>query len=119
MLRRYKKKYLTFSQRGKIQKRCDELDTNKEDGGLLSPLESKFSDKKYAFSSSHPGSNFSHLAELTLPVNPKVSLPPGKLCNIELLKIAESEIDDTVKENREYYAKWYSLCFICFKRSKI
>ncbi len=38
----YKKKYLTFIQMGKIQKRCDEQDTDKEDDDLLSPLESKF-----------------------------------------------------------------------------
>ena len=98
----------------KIQKTCDELDTDKEDNGLLSSLESKFSGKKYAFKSTHPGRCFSHLAELTLPVIPKISLPRGKLCNIELLKIAESEVDDTIKDYREYYAKMALLMFYPF-----
>ena len=74
----------------------------------------KFSYETYLFVSSHPDSNFSHLAELTLHVIPKISLPRGKLCDIELLKIAESENDDTVKENREYYAKMALLMFYPF-----
>ena len=113
--RRYKKKYLTFSQMGKIQKRCDELDTDEEDDNLLSPLESKFSGKKYPFKSSHPGSHFSHLAELNLPVIPKISLPGGKLCDIELLKMTESVADEAVEENREYYAKMALLMFYPFR----
>ena len=63
----YKKKYLAFSQMGKIQKGCDELDTDKEDDDLISTLESKFSGKKNPFKRSHPGSHFSHLDECNLP----------------------------------------------------
>ena len=78
---------------GKILKRCDELDTDKEDNDLLSSLESKFSGKKYPFKRSYPGSHFSHPAELNLPVIPKIYLPRGKLCNIDLLKMTKSEVD--------------------------
>ena len=115
MSSRYKKKYLTFSQMNKIQKRCDELDSDEEDVDILSPLESKFSGKKYPFKRTHPGSDFSHLAELNLPVIPKISLPGGKLCDIDNLNITESEIDDDVRENREYYAKMALLMFYPFR----
>ena len=111
----YKKKYLTFCQIEKIKRKCDELDTDEENDDLFSPLENKFSGNKYAFSSTHPGWLFSHLAELSLPVIPKISLPRGKLCDIELLKIAETEVDDTVKDFREYYAKMARLKFYPFR----
>jgi hypothetical protein len=111
----YQKKSLTFSQPDKIRKRFDELDTDKGDDDLLSSLESKFSVKKNPFKRSHPGSHFSHLAELNRPVIPKISLPGGKLCNIDLLKMTESKIYVKVKEKREYYAKWHCLCSIHFE----
>ncbi len=114
MLSVYKKKYLALSQMGKIRKICDELDTDEEDNDLLSLLENKFSGKKYPFKRSHPGSHFSNLAELNLPVILKISLPGGKLCNINLLKMTKSEINEEVKENREYYTKMALLMFYLF-----
>ena len=83
---------------GKIQKRCDKLDSDKEDNDFLSPLENKFSGKKYPFKSSYPGSHVLYLAELKLPIIPKLSLPGGKLCDIELLKWTKSEVDEMVQE---------------------
>ena len=115
MSRRYKKKYLTFKEMGKIQKRCDELLSDEEDDDILSPLETKYSGKKYAFKRTHPGALFSHLAELNLPVIPKISLPGGKLCDIELLKLSDSDVDETVQEHREYYAKMALLMFYPFR----
>ena len=58
---------------------------------------------------------FSHLVEPTFPFISKISLPKGKLCDIELLKITEREVDEVVKDNQEYYAKIALLMFYLFQ----
>ena len=58
---------------------------------------------------------FSHLAELAFPVIPKILLLKGKLCDIELLKITEEDVDELVQENRQHYAKMAMLMFHPFQ----
>ena len=64
---------------------------------------------------SHPGSQFSHLAELNCDVISKLSLPEGKLCDIELLRLGEIDIDDDVKDIKEDYAKMALIMFYPFR----
>ena len=67
------------------------------------------------FQSSHPGSKFCHLAELKQEVIPKISLPREKLCNIKMLHINESIMNDSVKQYREDYANMVLLMFYPFR----
>ena len=65
----------------------------------------------FEFKSSHPGSKFTHLAEFKHEVIPKIFIPKGKLCNIEMLDINKCIVDNSVKEYREDYAKMALLMF--------
>jgi len=71
--------------------------------------------RKFAFSDSHPGKKFSHLAKLVLPVIPKVSLPKGKLCKIEDLELNSSNPSVETVSCREDYAKMALLMFYPFR----
>ena len=56
------------------------------------------------------------MSKLVLHVIPKLSLPRGKLCNIELLKIDVSDPDADAVVLREQYAKIALLMFYQFCR---
>ena len=69
----------------------------------------------YEFQSSHPGSKFCYLAGLQHKVIPKISLPREKLCNIEMLYINKSIVNDGVTQYREDYAMMALLMFYSFQ----
>ena len=56
------------------------------------------------------------MSKLVLHVIPKLSLPRGKLCNIELLKIDVNDSDTDTVLLREQYAKIALLMFYPFCR---
>ncbi len=102
----------------KVQERIAELDSDEEDDDIFSSLQGKSWNKKYPFKKSHPGYHFSQLVQLKLPVIPKISLPRGKLPDIALLKMNDSEVDEAVSERREYYAKMALLMFYPFRTAE-
>jgi hypothetical protein len=76
----------------------------------------KFTGTIYPFKQTHPGARFSHLAELVHEVIPKISLPGnGTLCDVELLRLNNSEVDDYTTTLRENYAKMALLMFHPFQ----
>lgn len=115
MSTKYKKKYLTFKEMERIETRCAELDSDEEHDNIFLSPQNKFSGNKFPFKKTHEGFFFSHLAELKIPVIPKISLPGGKLCDIELLKLTEVNVDEMTHESREYYAKMALLMFYPFR----
>ena len=71
--------------------------------------------RKFTFSDSHPGKSFSHLVKLKLPVIPKISLPKGKLCKVEDLKLNSSNPSVETVSCREDYAKMALMIFYPFR----
>ena len=71
--------------------------------------------RKFTFSDSHPGKSFSHLVKLKLPVIPKISLPKGKLCKVEDLKLNSSNPSVETVSCREDYAKMALMMFYPFR----
>ena len=108
----YKKLCKTFKEMKTT--RCATTDNNDDDDDNNN--NHNFEKKKYSFSSSHPGLHFSHLTKLLLPVIPKISLPKGKLCKIEDLKLNSSNPSIEAKACREDYAKMALLMFYPFRR---
>ena len=74
-----------------------------------------FSGNIFEFKTSHPGSKFSHLAEFKHEFIPKISLPEGEPCNIEKLCMNEEDMDKSVKQHQENYAKMALLIFYPFR----
>ena len=95
-----------------IDKLCDDDEYDENEHQTYADL---FSGDIFEFKPSHPGSKFSHLAELNLEVIPKISLPPGKLCNIEMLHMNENDVDDRITQYREDYAKMALVMFYPFR----
>ena len=87
---------------------CDDDEKDNDNNANYADM---FSGDIFEFQSSHPGSKFCHLAELKHEVISKISLPREKLCNIEMLHINESNVNDSVKQYREDYAKMALLMF--------
>jgi hypothetical protein len=68
--------------------------------------------KKYKFRESHPGYNFSYLTKLKHPTIPGISLPSGKLCSLEELKLQKDKPTEESCDKRKMYAKWHFWCSI-------
>ena len=121
MSMKYEKKYLSFKQMDQLESLCFGEPTNgddddDEDAEYLRLMAEKFTGNIYPFKQSHPGARFSHLAELANEVIPKVSLPGnGSLCDVELLRLNDSEVDDCTTSYRESYAKMALLMFHPFR----
>jgi len=115
MSMRYKKKYLSFKQMSALEMINLDENSDDEEQEAIADLDAMYSGKFFPFMKSHPGSQFSHLAELNCDVIPKLSLPEGKLCDIELLRLGEIDIDDDVKDIREDYAKMALIMFYPFR----
>ena len=62
----------------------------------------------------HPGSKYSHLAEIELEVIPKIPLPEGKLCNVALLEVQKRQLTRNRCVGRRIMPKWNSSCFYPF-----
>ncbi len=121
MSMKYQKKYLLFKQMDQLESLCigepanGEEDAD-EDAEYLRLMAEKFTGNIYPFKQSHPGARFSHLAELAHEVIPKVSLPGnGSMCDVELLRLNDSEVDDCTTAYRESYAKMALLMFHPFR----
>ena len=57
--------------------------------------------KKFTFSETHPGKQFSHLAELKQFIIPKMYIPEGMLCRLEELKHNDANIGAETRNLRE------------------
>jgi len=99
---RYKEKYLSFAQMNQLENACSRATSedvdDTEDNEYFERMADQFSRVKYAFKASHPGARFSHLVELKKFVILKISLPEGKLCDVELLKVNDKQVDEVVQE---------------------
>ena len=118
---KYKTKYLTFEEMDRIRrakKKNASNDSDDTDDDDIYENRQKFNGNIFPFLDGHPGKEFSHLAELDLEEIPKISLPEGKLCDVALLKVLESDVDETVHELRENYAKMALLMFYPFRTLK-
>ena len=118
---KYRKKYLSFKQMDELQNLITRESTNdkeydNEDAEYLRLMADKFTEAKYPFKQSHPGAWFTHLAELVHEVIPKISLPGnGNLCDVELLCLNNSEVNDCTTAYWENYAKMALLMFHPFR----
>ena len=118
----YKKRFKTFKQMSDMEKGMNDcIDGNDADDcdidegiGDGSGVH-HYTNLKYSFSKSHPGYSFSHLAQLKLPVIPKVYLPKGKLCRVEDLEIRSTSSSEEAQVAREDYAKVALLMFYPFR----
>ena len=125
MTMHFKKTCKTFKEMKNIISRASSVDSDndKEDFDYDSISESErfngqgYERKKYAFSKSHPGRYFCHLARLKRWVVPKVFIPKEKLCKIEELKIKDGdEVDEETKDLLEHYAKFALLMFYPYRK---
>ena len=107
-LRRYEK-----DPEGKEKEKNESDDDESEEE--FDEYEKLFTGNIYQFLDEHPGSEYSHLAELELEVIPKISLPEGRLCDVALLKVTEATVDEKVMFWREDYAKMVLLMFYPFR----
>lgn len=107
-LRRYEK-----DPEGKEKEKNESDDDESEEE--FDEYEKLFTGNIYQFLDEHPGSEYSHLAELELEVIPKISLPGGKLCDVALLEVTEATVDEKVMCRREDYAKMALLMFYPFR----
>lgn len=114
---KYKKKFLTFKQMKDLEESNISIDDDNEDESddYFSKANINFSGLGFPFKSSHPGHKFSHLAELSQEVIPKISLPPGRICSIENLEWNRTEGNETVDKFRDDYAKLALLMFYPFR----
>ena len=119
MAMKFKKKFLTFRQMRDIEEASENADracdTNENDNDNDPNYANLFSGEIFEFQAIHPGSKFCHLAELSHEVIPKISLPREKLCNIEMLHINESNVNDSVRQYREDYGKMALLILYPFR----
>ena len=76
---------------------------------------SRTNKQNHKFKETHPGTKFSYLKRLKLPVIPQVSLPHGKLCPLEELELNSECPTRDVTEKRELYAKMALLMFHPFR----
>jgi hypothetical protein len=113
MSMKYQKKYLSFQQMAELESICNGQPTNdddndSEDAQYLRMMAEKFTGTIDPFKQTHPGARFSHLAELVHEVIPKISLPGnGTLCDVELLHLNNSKVDDYTTTLRESFWKMY------------
>ena len=77
---------------------------------------SRTNKQKHKFKETHPGTKFSYLKKLKLPVIPKISLPQGKLCCLEDLELNCDLLTGVVRDKRELYAKMALLMFYPFRK---
>ena len=121
MSMKYQKKYLSFQQMDELERLCNGQSTNDEendskDAYYLRLMADKFTGTIHSFKQTHPGAQFSHLAELVHEVIPKSSLPGNNtLCDVELLCLNISEVDDYTTTLRKNYAKMALLMFHPFR----
>ena len=118
MFMKYKTKYLSFDDMRRIQKAKKKKKNESDDDESeeeFDEYEKLFTGNIYQFLDEHPGSEYSHLAELELEVIPKISLPEGKLCDVALLEVTETTVDKEVMYWREDYAKMALLMFYPFR----
>ena len=87
MAMKFKKKFLTFKQMKAIEERlsninglCDDDEYNKNENQVYADL---FSGDIFEFQHSHPGSKFSHLAELNHEVIPKYHFHQGNCATMK------------------------------------
>lgn len=132
MCMKYKKKYLSFKQMNVLETNNNDLadddgddvdDCNDdeyddtEDTYYFNNGTSISNGIRHPFKNSHPGYKFSHLIELEHEAIPKISLPEGKLCSVEDLRLGiniDNE-EDQVYKSREDYAKMALLMFYPFR----
>ena len=96
MAMKFKKKFLTFKQMNEMEEKMaisdevvddDACDDDGKDNDENEIYVDMFSSDIFEFQPGHPGRKCSYLAEFKHEVIPEISLPEGKLFNIEMLHI--------------------------------
>ena len=115
MAMNYKKVFKTFKETRADNKKDKDEDKEKEEDDDDEEDDGDSETGKHCFLETHPGHHFAYLTKLKRIVIPKVSLPQGKLCNIEELELNSHNPTSLAKEKREDYAKFALLMFHPFR----